>query len=710
MILIKNIRKDENELFRERAKRVMTSPPCLIGFGTIVALVLFWLGSWAVDALLLWIPSWQTTVHGEIIEWQIPGLFSFQFLGPWWCYGMIVIFSLLAGARFAWVLKTSLSPLADQNQKGNRAWTSEAALRKEYISIPDNGEAYAGSGGFPVSHFGSHYLVDNSPVNNLILGTTRSGKGELFVVPAIDIYSRAQDPAKRPSLIVSDPKGELAAASLETLQKRGYEVHILDLIHFCGMGYNPLELIYQEWKSNNTSAAQTLAKTVASTMFADPSAHDKTWQNWSIALTTALILAVVADSKSRETVNMYSVARLLVDYGNVDAQTNRCPLDDWMRARNANDPARLQYASVEFGSDKTKGNIFANTLAVLSQFTLHPLARMTSYHSLDLGEVGFGRKPVAIFLVTPDYDRSNDFLLAIFISQLYYVLAKKAGENGQKCKREVCFLLDEFGNVPAIPNMDGMITVCLGRNIRFTLIVQSYSQLYRVYGKDAAQTILSNCGNQIYLMSTDEETARHFSSLLGNKTVVTQSRSRQGGPFSLKGASASEHIDSQPLLSPTELMELRPGECVLVRPMKRTNQQGQAIQSLPVFNRGRTRMPYRYQNPVMSKAFDTRNPYPLEQLKQNCPYFHQELDGLVFHPNIHIPVNREEKGNGSLSQKQISKLEKLLRGFGLQTEADSIRWMNDPGQIQMMVNDLLDTEELTQEQFEECYQVLEGGA
>ena len=121
-------------------------------------------------------------------------------------------------------------------------------------------------------------------------------------------------------------------------------------------------------------------------------------------------------------------------------------------------------------------------------------------------------------------------------------------------------------------------------------------------------------------------------------------------------------------------------------------------------------MPYRYQNPVMSKAFDTRNPYPLEQLKQNCPYFHQELDGLVFHPNIRVPVNQEEKGDGSLSRKQIGKLEKLLRGFGLQTEADSIRWMKDTGQIQTMLNDVMDTEELTQEQFDECYQVLEGGA
>ena len=58
-----------------------------------------------------------------------------------------------------------------------------------------------GGGGVPIAWNKEKNVIyiDDSPVNNLIIGTTRSGKGETFVVPTIDIYSRA---TKKPSMII----------------------------------------------------------------------------------------------------------------------------------------------------------------------------------------------------------------------------------------------------------------------------------------------------------------------------------------------------------------------------------------------------------------------------------------------------------------------------------------------------------------------------
>ena len=105
-------------------------------------------------------------------------------------------------------------------------------------------------------------------------------------------------------------------------------------------------------------------------------------------------------------------------------------------------------------------------------------------------------KPKAVFMVTPDYDKSNHFLTSVFVNQLYYVLAKEASisETG-KCDKEVIFLLDEFGNMPPIEGLESIITVCLGRGIRFNLIIQAYSQLEDLYGKNS-KTIEGNCGNR----------------------------------------------------------------------------------------------------------------------------------------------------------------------------------------------------------------------
>ena len=45
---------------------------------------------------------------------------------------------------------------------------------------------------------------------------TRSGKGEMFVFPIIDILSRAEEKA---SLVITDPKLELYKSSFQTLKK-----------------------------------------------------------------------------------------------------------------------------------------------------------------------------------------------------------------------------------------------------------------------------------------------------------------------------------------------------------------------------------------------------------------------------------------------------------------------------------------------------------
>ena len=44
--------------------------------------------------------------------------------------------------------------------------------------------------------------------------------------------------------------------------------------------------------------------------------------------------------------------------------------------------------------------------------------------------------------------------------------------------------------------MDGIMTVCLGRNMLFDLVIQSYSQLETRYDK-AFKTIKENCQNHI---------------------------------------------------------------------------------------------------------------------------------------------------------------------------------------------------------------------
>ncbi|WP_154641611.1 type IV secretory system conjugative DNA transfer family protein, partial [Enterococcus faecium] len=41
--------------------------------------------------------------------------------------------------------------------------------------------------------------------------------------------------------------------------------------------------------------------------------------------------------------------------------------------------------------------------------------------------------------------------------------------KGDKCHRRIHFILDEFGNMPPMDNMEGIMTVTAGRNMLWDL-------------------------------------------------------------------------------------------------------------------------------------------------------------------------------------------------------------------------------------------------
>lgn len=248
--------------------------------------------------------------------------------------------------------------------------------------------------------------------------------------------------------------------------------------------------------------------------------------------------------------------------------------------------------------------------AVIDEFTGKPeykvemeLKRLeTSPDELHLHVKLFNKtKPTAIFMILPDYDASNHVIASIFVRQLYFVLADNATRTrGIKCHRRVRFILDEFGNMPAIEGMESIITVCLGRNISFDLFVQDYTQLISKYGEKAAETIKSNCGNHIYILTTSEDTAKEISSKLGTRTVYGQDKSYEQGELK---SSVSERREDMQLLDATQLLQLKEGETVILRPLKRQDRERKRLRAYPIFNRGETAMKFRYE--YLGEDFDT---------------------------------------------------------------------------------------------------------
>ena len=587
----------------------------------------------------------------------IGDLFNFQFKCKTY---YLITFALILFADIKIIYSTKMNfKNINKGQKGTSEFTTLKELQQQYKAVPEKEETYKGRGGVVISRYKDKIFIDDSAVNNLVIGTTRSGKGETFVFPTIDVYSRA---GEKPSMIINDPKGELASACYDTLIKRGYDIQILNLLQpMKSMSYNPLQLVINAYKNKDYSTAQMLCNTLTFSLYNDPSAKDKFWLISAQSLVNALILAITKDcveSGNEEKITLYTVANFLANKGSAEDEDGKNELDEFFKIRDPFDISKMQYATSNFAKGTTRGGIFATAMSKIQIFTFDEIAKMTSKNSYDLEQIGFNKKPVAIFMVTPDYDSSNHVIASIFIRQTYYMAAKKASlSNSGKCTREIVYLLDEFGNMPPIEDFSNIITVCLGRNIRFNLIIQSYSQLKKLYG-DSKDTIVGNCGNQIYILTSDEETAKSFSEMLGNRTLINNSLS--GKELFNKSTTAS--IDKRELLNKNELMSLREGESVVIRVIKRQDNNRNRITPRPIYNTGETTLKYRYE--YLSAEFDTSK--SINDLSISSLHKDVDVKKLIMYSKVNDDENDEfvetsTVGNETENIENITK-EKELTG------------------------------------------------
>lgn len=122
-------------------------------------------------------------------------------------YVLIVLLILILEIVLPYKIRTSYKDF-NVGQKGTERWATTEELRQQYVAVPERDQCFDGAGGVPISwdRERNEILIDRSAVNNYIIGTTRSGKGESYLFTAIDIYSRA---SIKPSLILCDPKLEV---------------------------------------------------------------------------------------------------------------------------------------------------------------------------------------------------------------------------------------------------------------------------------------------------------------------------------------------------------------------------------------------------------------------------------------------------------------------------------------------------------------------
>ena len=395
-----------------------------------------------------------------------------------------------------------------KKEKNYSRWLTQKEMKKELKMIrpTDKTTQYAG---IPLINNGKEIWVDDGEYHNLIIGSTGSGKTEMMVQPMVKALAK-----KGESMIITDPKGEIYERNAEELKEKGYNIVLLNFREpQKGNSWNPLGLPYSLYKEGNQDKANELLDDLAMNILYDEKSQnaDPFWEKTSADYFCGLALALFEDAKE-EQINLNSI-NLMTTVGE-EKFAGSTYVKEYFNTKDPASPAYVNASSTLMAPSDTKGSILSVFKQKIKLFTSREnLSEMLSKSDFDMKEIG--RKKTAVFLVIQDEKKTYHSLVTIFIKQCYETLIDVAQEAGGKLPYRTNFILDEFANMPPLKDVTTMVTAARSRNIRFNFIIQNYAQLSQVYGKENGDTIKGNCGNIIYLISSELAALEEISKMCG---------------------------------------------------------------------------------------------------------------------------------------------------------------------------------------------------
>ena len=431
--------------------------------------------------------------------------------------------------------------------------------------------------------------------HELYIGTTGSGKTTGCIEPQIRAISSQKN---KPNLFISDPKGELFEHNARHLKDNGYRLFILNFKNLSfSNAWNPLEEMFNKQiellnigkdtellKGNPDpklkkmseefdgesyykykdmafanekelnryldierymchSAATSLVNQFCNCVFSEAVGNDKTWVEGARGLMYGILLTMLEEAskpngeftKKMMTIKTVNDIFAMLRDGSEEVEIDglKKKMKEYLSDKSVEAMNKLN--TVIATASSTKKGYLSVFQSEVEKWMQGHIFQLTAETTIKLDD---DDKPWAIFVATRDYDKSDNLIAGLFIDWVYrqslqrFETAKAEG----KTTRTVHFLLDEFANIPKIPDFDNKIATARSRDIWFHLFIQSYDQLDLVYGKETANIIVDNCNQQSFLGSQSQTTKERFSKECGEKTIISLEGELQGDNSKLQQA------------------------------------------------------------------------------------------------------------------------------------------------------------------------------
>lgn len=348
----------------------------------------------------------------------------------------------------------------------------------------------------------------------LVVGPTGAGKSTTLFFPTLLSNVLPQNS----SIIICDPKGELYKKTAWYQRQLGREPILfapLDPQH--SLKYNPLEQCRDVTEVRELAQSLLMNGSLAVEIATGRKSNDVVWINMAQPLWTALLLYCKEKGRPMNTIS--EAFKLLINHDEEE-------LDAILS--NASEDVQMQYKIFQSaqGAQAAIGSIKI-TLTTNIQVMTDPYLIETTRNSEFNPEI-LRHKPTALYIMYPEAKANYvSPFMACFYSQLINRIIEEFEEDNPKYL-PVFVLFDEFCNIGMLNNFSQNIATIRSRKISCTICLQSITQLYQLYGKANALSILNNSKVKLIMPGlSDLESLNYASSLCGFKkeTIASYSES-----------------------------------------------------------------------------------------------------------------------------------------------------------------------------------------
>ena len=453
------------------------------------------------------------------------------------------------------IYKSTKKNYRKKEEHGSAKWGNVSEINKKYEQTPYSNNKILTKN----VCIGYDGRLHRRNLNTLVIGGSGAGKTRFYAKPNVMQANT--------SLVILDPKGEIARDEGYLLEEKGYIVKVLDLINMqkshC---YNPF--VYLQDDNDIQKLVTNLFK---ATTPKESHSSDPFWDTAAETLLLALIFYLWHEAPEDE--QNFSMVMEMLRAGEVKEEDDNyvSPLDilfNQLEVENPNHIAIKYYRDYRSGSAKTLKSIQITLSSRLEKFNLDSVASLTQTDELDLDSIG--EKKTALFAIIPDNDTSFNFLISILYTQLFQHLFYSADHKyGGRLPIHVHFLMDEFANVSLPDDFDKILSVMRSREVSVSIILQNLAQLKALFEKQW-ESIVGNCDEFLYLGGNEQSTHKYVSELLGKETIDLNTYGKSSGHSG--NYSTNYQISGRELLTPDEVRLLDNKEAILFirgeRPIK----------------------------------------------------------------------------------------------------------------------------------------------